>query len=296
MSSLEQQVRESATALRQAWVGLQKPPPSPSLPLKCYEHWTKRASLHDVLGGTTALFEARAVAWKLVGEVANAKPVYSKDDINNDPTKLKSPNAVKYGNIEMEYGVARHLVLTSYVSTVWSIYDRLANVCGRLSSIGDVANHQKQNPKLCEQLLGETEDQGKRKKQDTMGFGGHVHIAAAYAWPIKVSYKIRNWLVHEGYEEGSVLLFKGNGISDQFILHGDAIRHLQKVCGGENDGNKKGESTCISEKEDCWQHGDLLKILEQYNKEIDTMFAALLRWSVDSFVGQIKAFAARDQH
>lgn len=295
MSSLEQQVKESAAALQLAWGWLKNRPSSPSLPPKCYEHWEIRASLHKDLSGTIAIFQAREAAWKLVGEVAKAKPVYSNDDINDDQTQLKNPNAVKYGNIEMEYGVARHLVLTSYVSTVWSIYDRLANVCGRLSSICEIANHQKQNPKLCETLLGEIEDQGKRKKQDTMGFGGHVHIAAAYAWPIKVSYKIRNWLVHEGYEEGSVLLFNGNGISDQFILHGDAIRQLQKVCGGENYGNKKGESTCISEMEDCWQHGDLLKILEQYNKEIDTMFTALLKWSVESFVGQIKAFAARDQ-
>ena len=33
----------------------------------------------------------------------------------------------------------------------------------------------------------------------------------------------------------------------------------------------------------------------QYHGEVDIMFSALLKWSVDSFVGQIKAFAARDQ-
>lgn len=295
MSSLQEQVKESATELQQAWAALQNLPLSLSLPSKCYGHWTKRASLHEVLRGTFAIFEARAEAWKLVSEVAKSKAVYDKEELNAAPNDFKNPNTVKYGNIEMSFSVARHLSLISYSSITWSIYDRLANVCGRLSSISEVANHPKQNPKLCENLLGETEEQGRRKKQDTMGFGGHLHIAAAYAWPIKVSYKVRNWLVHEGYEDGSVPLFKGNDLSDQFILHDDAVRHLQNSCGGENNGSKRGDSTCISETEDYWQHADLLKILEQYHNEIDTMFSALMKWSVNSFVTQIKAFAARDQ-
>lgn len=96
MNDLQQQVKESAADLRQAWVALQKPPTSTSLPSKCYEHWTKRASLHDVLHGTLAIFEARAEAWKLVGEVATAKPIYSKDDLNADPT-----NPQKYQRCEV---------------------------------------------------------------------------------------------------------------------------------------------------------------------------------------------------
>ena len=283
MSNLEKQMKASATALQEAWNNAKNVPLTSSLPAKCYEQWLKRAEMHYLLTGTIPILVARDAAWKIVQDVAIAQAVKDK------------PKTVRYASIEMEFAVARHLALTSFVSVTWSIYDRLANVCGRLSSIGEVGNHQKQNPKLCEDLLGETEELGKRRKRDTMGFGGHLHIYAAYAWPIKVSYKIRNWLVHEGYEEGSTSLFEGEGIHDRFMLHIDAIQHLQKVCGGEHDGKKKGEATCVSEEDDCWLHRDLLRILEQYNNEIDTMFAALLKWSVDSFVGQIKAFAARDQ-
>jgi hypothetical protein len=282
MSNLEKQINASAAELRAAWTSVQTAPTKSSLPAKCYEQWRTRAALHQLLTRTIPILAARDSAWKIVQGVAKAQEVKDK------------PKTVNYGDIEMEFTVARHLALTSYVSITWSIYDRLANVCGRLSSVGEVGNHPKQNPKLCEDLLGEIEEQGKRKKRDTMGFGGHFHIYAAYAWPIKVSYKIRNWLVHEGYEEGSILLFEGDGIADRFILNIDAVQHLQRACGGANDGNKKGESTCVSENDDYWINRDLLRILEQYNSEIDTMFVGLLKWSVGSFVGQIKAFAARD--
>jgi len=284
MSSLAEQLGVSATVLQDALRIVQIQPLNSSLPAKCYEQWQKRAEMHQIVTRTIPILEAREAAWKIVQAVASAQSVDGK------------PNTIHYtNNIKMEFAVARHLALTSYVSISWSIYDRLANVCGRLSSIGELSNHLKQNPRLCEDLLGEIEEQGKRKKRDTMGFGSHLHIYAAYAWPIKVSYKIRNWLVHEGYEEGSTSLFKSDGITDQFLLHDDAIQYLQRVCGGENDGKMKGEATCISENNDRWVRRDLLEILEQYNTEIDTMFTALLKWSVDSFVGQIRAFASRDQ-
>ncbi len=275
MSNLKEQMIESSAALQQAWTYVQGVSLTKiSLPAKCYEQWLKRAGMHQVLTSTTPILAARDAAWKVVQDVANAQEVQGK------------PKTVKYSNVEMEFAVARHLALTSYVTVTWSIYDRLANTCGRLAGVGDIAENPKQNPKVCEDFVG---------KKKVLGFDGHLHIREAYSWPLKVSYKIRNWLVHEGYEEGSTSLFHGEDIPDRFMLHDDAIQYLQKACGGENDGRNKGDFTCVSDENDCWTHSDLLKILEQYNKEIDTMFTALLKWSVDSFVGQIKAFAARDQ-
>jgi hypothetical protein len=285
MSSLEQQVKESATSLQQAWAGLQKAPTSASLPAKCYEHWRRRASLHDVLSGTVAIFEARELAWKLVDDVSKAGPIYSKDDLSGDPTVRKSLNAVMYGNIPMEFVVARHLALAAYVSVTWSIYDRVANVCGRLAGVSELAENPKQNPKACEDFLG---------KKDILGFASHLHIREGYSWPLKVTYKIRNWLLHEGYEEGGTPLFEGSRIQDGFLLAPDAVQHLQRICDHTNDNGKIG-SCCVAPGDTSWGSRDLLRILELYHREIDMLFMALLKWSVESFVGQVKAFAARDQ-
>lgn len=274
MSNLKQQIEHSTAALREAWTKVKSVPPGSSLPAKCFEQWSRRSAMHQLLAGTVSLCAARDVAWNVAKEVANTQAVDGKTDV------------IRYNNIEMEFYIARHLALTSYVSVTWSIYDRLSNVCGRLAGTTDLAENPKQNPKACEDLAG---------KKDVLGFSGHLHIREAYSWPLKVSYKIRNWLVHEGHFDGNISLFEGDGISDRFKLHKDAIQHIQKCCGGEDDGKRRGDSTCVVEAADFWSGSDLLKILEQYNSEIDTLFAALLRWSVDSFVGQIRAFAARDQ-
>lgn len=285
MSSLEQQVKLGAAALQQAWAGLQSAPASASLPAKCYEHWKRRASLHDVLSGTVAIFEAREQAWRLVDQVSNAPPSNAENGLTGDPTVPQSPNVVTYGNISMEFAVARHLALTAYVSVTWSIYDRLANVCGRLAGVSELAENPKQNPKPCEDFLG---------KKDLLGFASHLHIREGYAWPLKVAYKIRNWLVHEGYEEGGTQLFEGSSIQDRFLLSIDAVQYLQKICDHSDDNGRIG-SCCVAAGDTNWGSRDLLRILELYHSEIDTMFVALLRWSIDTFVGQVKAFAARDQ-
>jgi hypothetical protein len=274
MNDLAKQVVESSHKLQAAWTSLQINSAS-TLPRKCYEHWLKRAALHQPLSGTSAIFQGRNMAWDLVQSILKPNNIVGKPE----------DNKVRYGHIYMDFAMARHLALTSYVSVTWSIYDRLANVCGRLAGITDLADHPKQNPKPCEDLLG---------KKDILGFAGHLHLREAYAWPLKVSYKVRNWLVHEGYEEGSVSLFKSANLSDRFDLHSDASQYIQNCCDHRTDDGKMAAS-CITEIDESWNHGDLLRILSQYNGEIDVMFTALLKWSVDSFVGQIHAFAARDQ-
>jgi len=272
MSNLEQQVKESATSLQQAWTWLQKVPTAASLPRKCYEQWQKRADLHQVLTGTITIFPARDAAWKTVQSVANAVAIPDKN------------NVVTYGNIEVDFAIARHIALASYISVAWSAYDRIANVCGRIAGVSDLALNHQQNPKVFEDFLGD---------KDRLGFGSQQHLREAYGWPVRVSYRCRNWLIHEGYEIGGTQLFAGNKLQDGFILNDKAVEQLQKACGHTNDNGKIG-SCCVSASDTSWDSRDLLRILEIYHGEIDTMFAALLKWSGDSFVGQIKAFAKRD--
>jgi hypothetical protein len=230
--------------------------------------------LHRVLDGTSAIFPARQAAWDAVQAIetsaANAAGPAS--------------NTVQHGGIEMDFAVARHLALTSYVAVTWAAYDRLANVCGRLAGIADLAENPKQNPKACEDFLG---------KKDILGFACHVHIREGYTWPLKVTYKVRNWLVHEGYEEGGTPLFSGDRIPDGFRLHEDAAKYLQQCCGYEADTGKIARS-CVSAADECWDTRELLQILSAYHQEVDELFAALVKWSVKAFMGQVQAFAARD--
>lgn len=273
MSNLEQQVRESAAALQQAWTGLQQVPAAASLPRKCYEQWQERADMHQLLTGTVSIFPARTAAWTVVKSVAQAQAIGGKD------------NVITYGTVEADFGIARHLALASYVSVTWSAYDRLANVCGRIAGVKDLALNPKQNPKVFEDFLGD---------KDRLGFASQFHIRDAYGWPVRVSYRCRNWLIHEGYEIGGTPLFAGNRIQDGFLLDPKAVELLQKSCDYTNDNGRIG-SCCVAAGDTCWDSRDLLRILELYHNEIDTMFASLLKWSVDSFISQIRIFAERDR-
>ena len=278
MIDLRTQVESSAQRLKDAWVGLSRTSaPGVSLSPKCYERWLQKAGLYRSLVGTVDLFPARDRAWESV------KEIISRSNVEDD-----SHNIVRHGQHLMEFSIARHIVLTSYVAITWSIYDRLSNVCGRLAAIELLAENPKQNPRICEDFLALN-----KNNKCVLGFGAHFFLQQSYAWPLRVSYKMRNWLIHEGHEEGSVPLFKSDRISDEFTLHDDAISRLENVCGYKlNDG--KIETCCLGSLDDPWLTKDLLEILEKYNSEIDVMFSGLVEWSVNSFTMQIVTFSKRD--
>lgn len=66
----------------------------------------------------SVIFPARDAAWATVQVVA-ASVVNPKNPAKNE---------ISYNGLSMDFTIARHLALTSYVSVTWSIYDRLANV------------------------------------------------------------------------------------------------------------------------------------------------------------------------
>lgn len=273
MTDLRFQVMQCASDLKSAWTDLKAVSDS-ALPYKCYEQWIKRAGLYQTLSGTKGIFPARDAAWSVLQALASSASVRDYEQ-----------NVVAYGSLEMDFSVARYLALTAFVAVTWAVYDRLANVCGRLAGIAELAEHPKRNPKACEDFLG---------TKDTMGFSGHFQIQQAYAWPLKVSYKIRNWLVHEGYEEGSTPLFAGDRIDDGFRLHENAAARLEACCGHNVDSGKI-DSCCLTAAEECWQNRELLTILRTYHAELDTMYGSLLKWTTGAFIGQIGAFTERDR-
>lgn len=272
MNDLKVQVEESAHTLEEVWTDLTSVNFPSKLPLKCRERWSEQADLHRTLKGTADIFPSRYEAWRIVQTLSQS--------ISAGESQC---NLVVYCGHNIDFAIARHLALTAYVVVTWSIYDRLANVCGRLAGVAELAKNPKQNPKVCEDFLD---------KKDIMGFGMHLHLQQAYKWPLKVAYKIRNWLVHEGYEIGSTKLFAGNRITDGFRLHEDAACLLEKNCEYNCD-NGKIDCCCLTAAEECWPRRDVLEILESYHAEIDKMFIGLVKWTTEAFHNQVNVFAVR---
>lgn len=257
MSKLQKQICESEAHL-------QRIPDSPHkgtlLPSDCYATWKDIASVKELLKGTKPLFPVKSRAWDALTRLHQQYSVL--------------PSLPELVTFEAE----RHLALVGYNAVAWSIYDRMSNICGRLVAINAISTKSQKYPKLVENIM-KTND-----KENVVGVTIQNHILHAYGWPIKISYMIRNWLVHEGFERGTTKLFD----NAPFEICSSAKELIEKEIA---DDNIERSFCCLKDTADPWGQGDLIKILESYHNEIDTMFTSLLKWSTASFVAQIEAFS-----
>jgi hypothetical protein len=184
-----------------------------------------------------------------------------------------------------------------------------------MAATEEVRQHYKQNPKLIEDLLAKEKEKSNssdaenpEKKKSSLGrneygsqlfaFSMQYHLRTGYDWPARVTYTIRNWLVHEGGSIGNMRLFYGDNIEDGLRLHSDAIQHIENTCNLQADGSGDPLRCCLRGPANPWVKGrdiDLISVLSAYHSEVDIMFSGLLKWCVDSFVGQFTAFSARDR-
>ena len=264
-----------ASALAQVAVSSATPV---SLSLGCYALWQKRSELHSALRGTSDLLPMRDQAWDIAAEVHGAI-----DDADT------AGSNVRFCGRRVSFATARHLALSAYITSNWTVYDRLCNVCGRLVGHESIGNNPlpTANPKLIEHFMHASKDKNKQH-----GFSLGLVVPAAYGWPAKVSYVIRNWFVHEGLEADGIALFQGNDVRDSFLLGSDAMRRIEAMCSA--DGIQHSQCCLSADANHPWYDRDLLTILKIYNGEVDDLLGALLNWSVNAFVSQITIFTERD--
>jgi len=313
MSDLREQVDKSSRKLKDIWALLSHLPPNLILPSKCYERWESTSKLHIALSGTLPLFNIRERAWNVVRQLVDSTRIMGESERAevkiSDP--INPPPNFSHDGVLMDFSSARHLSLVSYVTVAWSIYDRLSNVCGRLAATDSLGRNPKQNPKLCEDFLARKKEKGDKEEKEaskqqpseefygtqSFAYSTQHHLVHAYDWPARVTYTVRNWLVHEGYEVGSTRLFHTDQIEDGLRLHDEAVAQIERTCGFKNDGNGDSVYCCLRGNDNPWRVGqdkDLLEVLEKYHAELDVMFMGLVKWSVDSFFGQFEALAERD--
>lgn len=247
------------------------------IPTKCYEYWGEFAANHHVLSGAAELFETRHLALE---ELRNLVSQYTEEPEQR-----------------LSFAQSRYLRLMAYMTTSWAIYDRLASACGKLLAPNYFGE---KNPKLHTDFLSppskEASDARQRRgnRGSVLAFTAWRVLEEAYAWPLLVSYTIRNWLVHEGDAFGSTPIFHGKMPESGFLLSNKAASRVQEECQHSTDNEGHPGRCCLKERDPWKQPVDILETLVEYHGEIDRMFLGLVKWSVDSFVGQFNAFTARD--
>jgi len=231
----------------------------------------------------------RQEVWDVAKSLSNEEELASPLEGPGGSTSGISGDSILFGRFQLQFATARHLALSAYVTTCWSVYDCISNVCGRLIGHENIGSNllATANPKLVEHFIRENKEKYKQH-----GFSLWPVLASAYAWPIRLSYAIRNWIMHEGLYADGTPLFKGNTLLDSFEISTGAMKKLKDICSEDNI----DQSQCCyaGDPDHPWYDKQLLTILKKCNEETDEALCCLLTWGVTSFVEQVKMFAKRD--
>lgn len=277
---------------------------SPVVPKNCYETWQKRSRYHQYLVETLSFLQVRENACEAMDRLSK-----EATDAATSPD-----HEFHYYDAPVSFTSARFMTLQNYVSTVWVVYDKLANVCARIIGPAPIGNDNgsKRNAKLCGAFFPDkwngdvnpegdestVKEQEKKHVDRPNGFALQTILASQWSWPVKVSYKIRNLIVHEGLRSVEVGFFSGDTPSDGFKICEGLKNFLKRECRKQS----KGEADvyeCLSRisSEDAfpWYGDDMRLILKKYHSEIDDLFSKLLLWCVPAFCSQVKLFSEPDK-
>ncbi len=175
-----------------------------------------------------------------------------------------SPGLFLYNGLDVTFKLGRYLLFQNYAVTTWALYDSLAKVAGLLCCNDEFSKNPQKPVKLYEDFL-----QGK----NCVGARVRDHLKGAYGWPIAVSYKIRNWLAHDGHCHEGVELFKYDSlaISREFEMLDRAWDIVVETCRAEPDQTRLLPFPEVKT--------NLARSLEICHNEVDEAVAFLLTWS-----------------
>jgi hypothetical protein len=139
---------------------------------------------------------------------------------------IASPGLFLYNGLDVPFKLGRYLLFQNYAVTTWALYDSLAKVAGLLSCNDKLSKNPVKPIKLYEDFL-----QG----DNCVGARVRDHLKGAYGWPIAVSYKVRNWLAHDGHCHEGVEMFKYDSlaISSEFEMLDKAWDVVEQTCRAE---------------------------------------------------------------
>jgi hypothetical protein len=179
-------------------------------------------------------------------------------------TSADSTGMFLYNGFRVTFKVGRYLSFQNYTVTTWAAYDSLAKIAGLLCCTDELSKNPQKPVKLYEDFL---------QRKNCVGTRVRDHLKGAYGWPISISYKVRNWLAHDGHCHDGTEMFRYDSPtgSGEFELLDEAWEIIEKGCGAE------ANQTRLRSFPDA--KPDLARGLETCHEEADEAMAFLLMWS-----------------
>ena len=231
--------------------------------------WLVKAKLHADLGETMKLFECRDAAMQCLENLRRNILM-----LGSEPLSSK----IQFGATQIPIFAARLLAVDSYLAVTWSIYDRLANVLGRLMGVSDIVSNSNpaQNPKLVESLIAQA-------KGCYQGFGTNELLLKLYGESIYASYFLRNSFMHDGGMMGNVPILSGNSAASCFELSKENAERMNR--------NVAQRMSCS--RSSSFREGDVIGQMKQCHDDLDKMFASLVKFVVGAFCSQVLSFGGK---
>ena len=225
----------------------------------------------------------------LAGQLEDAKALMPVRGVSLDVAKsfpkqvsTANPQRFLFNGVEVTFKQGRYLVLQSYLTTAWAIYDALAKVAGILCCVDERSKNNTKPVKLPEDFL---------RGQKFVGARVHDHLKGAYGFPIALSYAIRNWLVHDGHSHNGIELFKSDGPpAPPYEISAAAWAKIEEKVTNEY----KAEPAHTRLRPFPNVCADLLFALESCHEEADEAIGFVLSWAVGAARLQANILLPRD--
>lgn len=236
------------------------------------EFWISQDTLLDDFLSTIQLLPVRLAAWRSFQSIINPRHIESQ-----------SQSIISFMDQKIPFSVARSLVLSPYIISTFSFYESLLEICCKITDYKKITKHSKYRKFLEMFINGQKKAQVNHQLPKTLtGYCG---------WPVKVSYFIRNKIVHEGTTINRKPLFRGDNLSDGFYLNKEAIDEIMDEC--ESDKIIPDQSRWEKEETHPWFDKSIVTIFEHYHSELDEMFVYLLDWSLSLLADPCQEFYNR---
>lgn len=168
----------------------------------------RAAAYADGFRHAIALLDHRSACWAALKDVRD----------NSDPTK----NTYKLNGTTLTFEQARFLMSQAYLSTTWATADIITQGAGKLLCVEGTAKNDSRTTNAWSHFL---------KDGKSAPWLIRDVLRDCFAWPVAVSYIIRNQFMHEGGVADGQSFFDGAMVSDGFRISDHAWTRVMNKAG-----------------------------------------------------------------
>lgn len=226
----------------------------------------KKANQSSLSKECTGLF---ADCSKWAAELASIEGLIDTRELQRQVLKAlpggtdQSTDEVEYLGVKLPFHAARLLGFQAFLATTWAISDTVTAVLGRLACLDEV----RANPTTTAKLIRHFIKDGKSAR----GFGAAI-LREAYAWPIAVSYVIRNHFAHDGGVRSGNDFFESRSAALAFRVSQAGWSYVDDQVRKEHGAVPRQTRRAMQ-----WPPGDdLLDVLDLCHAELDDALGILM--------------------